>query len=84
MDAERNAFTRKEFFQRNGISKERFYAEIGAGRLSLTRAARRCRLLYRHRGLTWASERRFTFGFPRTNRQPRTKSARCAGAALGA
>ena len=27
--------------------------------------------------LTWASERRFTFGFPLTSRRPKTKSAHC-------
>ena len=30
---ERNAYTKAEFLARNGITKDRFYSEIGAGRL---------------------------------------------------
>jgi hypothetical protein len=38
---ERNAYTKAEFLSRNGITKDRFYSEIGAGRLVARKAGRR-------------------------------------------
>ena len=33
MEIKRNAYSRAEFFARNNVGKDRFYAEIAAGRL---------------------------------------------------
>jgi hypothetical protein len=41
MKIERNAYTRAEFVARNGITKDRFYSEIGAGRLVARKAGKR-------------------------------------------
>jgi hypothetical protein len=38
---ERNAYTKAEFLARNGITKDRFYSEIGAGRLVARKAGKR-------------------------------------------
>jgi hypothetical protein len=41
METERNAYTRAEFFARNKIGKDRFYAEIAAGRLIARKSGKR-------------------------------------------
>jgi hypothetical protein len=38
---ERNAYTKAEFVARNGITKDRFYSEVAAGRLVARKAGRR-------------------------------------------
>jgi hypothetical protein len=38
---EKKAYTRAEFFARNSIGKNRFYAEIGSGRLVARKAGKK-------------------------------------------